>query len=138
MRHLVLLLLLAFTVRADEPLWTEAERTALRACVIDGKVLKVETVKPLAYASLMRAEVQILNVSKSHPSLPPATVVVFFEYSPTGSRCPDYAHLKIGETARLHLGHHSYLTGQPAFTLEMASDITVLVPGYQLGAPNTK
>lgn len=123
---LSLFFLLSYVVRADEPLWTDEQRSAERDCVIEGIVQSVTTIeKKNDFENLMCAEIRILNIPKPHEALKGNSVKVFFLLSPKGAglRCPDYADPKIMQQAVFYLRHHEYLTGKKDFILDMGSDI---------------
>lgn len=90
---------------ANEPLWTESERTDKRDVVIDGEVLSVEKLHEVnKQRDLYVTKVKVLKTHKSQGDLR-ATIPVYFEFSKTGknTRCPAYVELKKGDKGKFFL-----------------------------------
>lgn len=96
---------LSTVASANEPLWTEAERTAKRDVVIEGKVLSVKKLQKIDdLEDLYVAEVRISKRHKGAEKLPDV-IKVHFEFSNTGKnlRCPKYAELSKGTAGKFFL-----------------------------------
>ncbi len=101
----IAVLSLGITASANEPLWTEAERTEKRDVVIDGEVLSVEKLHEINKTEdLYVAKVKVLKTHKSHGDLR-LTIPIHFEFSKTGknTRCPSYVELKKGDKGKFFL-----------------------------------
>jgi len=127
------ILFLGITILANEPLWTEEQRTEKRDVVIDGEVLSVEKLHETNEREVLYvAKVKVLKTHKSDGELPP-TLSVYFEFSKTGenARCPDYAELKKGDKGKFFLRKFSPELKKKlklekvggALFLEMGSDV---------------
>ena len=101
----IAVLSLGITASANEPLWTEAERTEKRDVVIDGEVLSVDKLHGINETEdLYVAKVKVLKTYKSHCDLP-LTISIHFEFSKTGknARCPSYVELKKGDKGKFFI-----------------------------------
>jgi len=96
---------LSASATANEPGWTEAERTEKRDVVIEGKVLSVKKLQKInEREDLYVAEVKISKRHKGADKLPDV-IKVHFEFSNTGKnlRHPAYAELAKGTAGKFFL-----------------------------------
>lgn len=136
MRRLLLILFLlpASLSRADEPIWTVAERWEKRDLVVEGEVKTTRVSHQLnKYHEICVAEFALNRPLKGSIGLP-KTIRVYYEADSSGGgwRCPSYAKLKKGQKARFFLRRSSPLlkkrigmekTPGVVLFLEMGSDI---------------
>ncbi|NJK93248.1 MAG: hypothetical protein HC904_16415 [Blastochloris sp.] len=124
---ILLILLSAAVIFADEPGWTPEQRIEHRDAVVTAVVISVKKIKnETTDIDLYSAVLKIDKTIKAHPELKESTVTVFFLMSPKGAgyRCPNFADPKEKMIGTFYLRYHDYLTGKKAFLIEMGSDIT--------------
>jgi len=126
----VILFTAGSSLLANEPGWTNEDRTEHRQAVLSGSVQKIEKVKDQETPNvhLMRATI-VIGVIKKGAELVGDTkkVVIYYETSPLGAgyRCPTFPALKKGDSGCFYLRYDSGLTEQESFVLGMGSDFQI-------------
>jgi hypothetical protein len=123
---LITFLFSVLNVQANEPLWTDAERSAKSDAVFTGIVQSVRKVRELnEQESLFSATVKVTEVRKNHSSLANQEITLYFERPKDGKsnkRCPAYVELSEKQSATFFVRIREIGKDKLPF-LELGSDV---------------
>jgi len=115
---------------AEEPGWTDAQRTERRDIVIQGEVQSVEKKQNIdEFTDLYIAKIKVFRVYKGSAELKDKALEVYYELSVSGhpgARCPNYAKLKQGDNGKFFI-RKCYEDWKKKLKLEEISDSIFLI-----------